>query len=101
LKVTTMRRPFRFSASSTARHWASSVTIGFSVTTSMPRSSALTMQSACVASTVVTMRASGLVLVKASSSRVKVGQEIPSARLAASARSGLTSQSPTNSTMSA
>src|SRR6185503_15281615 len=44
LNVTTIFRRFRFSASSTAWHCVSSITMGFSVITSIPRSSALTMK---------------------------------------------------------
>ena len=93
--------PLRFSASSTAWHCFSSMTIGFSVMTSMPRSSALTRYSLCWPSTVVTIKRSGFALSIISSKLVNVGQETPIAFFAASRRIGFGSDSPTNSTLSA
>ena len=93
--------PARFSASSTAWHCFSSMTIGFSVMTSMPRSSALMMYSLWKPSTVVTISRSGFALSIISSKLVKVGHETPIDFFAVSRRIGLMSDSPTNSTASA
>ena len=90
----------RFSASSTAWHCFSSMTIGFSVITSKPRSSALTMYWLWNESLVVTITTSGFALSSISSKFVNVGQSTPISALEFSTRFGLMSQRPTNWMMS-
>ena len=76
------------------------MTIGFSVITSKPRSSARTMYWLWNESLVVTMTTSGFVLSSISSKFVNVGQSTPISAFEFSTRFGLMSQRPTNWTMS-